>query len=475
MARRDDKKADPDETVTYLPPPSVPGARVLALAAGCALAAQHVLTGLLATPFFGSEAFFWANVLGAFLLSAALGFALGDKASTLVGGAPRGPWRLLGLGSALVTLATWALPVVARAMLDRDPDSPLAPAATLLPVLVLPGFFLAAVVPASIPGVGAPIEPGKNPIAVAHLALRRFSLALLGGVLGLALVSYGLLHAEKAKVWAQLMGLGAGFVALAAFGLGRVGRVLAAVTLAVTAGLVFGRPSEIQSPEFEAALSDEAVLHGAGRYYARTADEHVLTGTELERKLGIAERRLQGADKKIAVLLVVETVKTMGPLNISGKGLKNLLDIYLPRESKPLILPFVDKIKAVHSDGHLFRFKIEREQDGRAHFKVPGASEGELQEFAINDDFDLEVTSEGPNDRVTKLTIGPQKVEPGLIHDTITTPLVCKNVALWIDASLLSITIDNQPQEVLLKASAQASVGAVQTKLLQSIDKAKVR
>jgi hypothetical protein len=472
---------DSDETITYIAPPRVRGGRVLCLAAGGALAIQHVLTGLLATPFFGSEAFFWGSVFGAFMLSIALGFALGDRLGAFVGGAPHGPYRLLGLGGLLLAVATWGLPVVARAVLDHDPDSPLAPFAALVPLLCVPGFVLASVVPSSVPGLGSAPEPGRSSADLARGALRRFALALLGGVLGLGLASWGLRSAEHAKIWAQLAGLGAALVVIAIPGLSRPGKLFAAIALAGLAGLFLGRPSEVQSADFEAALSEEVVLRGAGRYYARTADEHVLTGTELERKLGVAERKLAGADKKIAVLLVVETVKAMGPLNISGKGLENLLNIYLPETSKPLILPFVGQVRAVRSlvtnTGHRYHFTIERDpRDGLAHFKIPGKNPGDSpQEFEIMDDFDLDVTTEGPNDEVTKFTIGPQKVETGLIHDTITSPLVAKNVFLLFNASLLSIRIENTPTNVFIKASAQASLGAVQTQLLQSIDKAKVR
>ena len=97
-----------------------------------------------------------------------------------------------------------------------------------------------------------------------------------------------------------------------------------------------------------------------------------------------------------------------------------------------------------------------------------------MQEFEILDDFDLDITSEGAHEEITKFTIGPQRVEVGIINDTIKSPLVCKNVALWIDASLLSLEIENQPQYVFMRAQAQASIGAPQKQLLQQIDKAKV-
>jgi hypothetical protein len=298
---------------------------------------------------------------------------------------------------------------------------------------------------------------------------------MLGGTGGVALCSFALRHADEAKVWAQLYGLGGALLVLGLVGLSGKGRAVGITAIAALCGLVFGAKSEIQKPEYETALSEAFVLRGAGRYYAETAPEHVLSGTDLERHLAQARKRLKGDDKKIAVLLVVETLKTLGPLNLSGSGLRGLLDIYLPPESKPLILPFVEQIAQVQSDGKKLHMKIARSnEDGHAHFKIPG-KEGD-QEFEILDDFDLTVLT--PNDWTTRLEIGPQVTEKaGLFefNDTVRTPFRCKHVALWVDASLLSLTVENNTDRVILSASAQASVGKVQQRVLQTVEKALLR
>jgi hypothetical protein len=444
--------------------------------AGAALVSQHLLTGVLLAPFLGGEAFVWGNVLGSLIVSLGLGMLGGELVSSLFGGAPRSGYRIVAVAGVLVALATWASPRVARAVLDRDPDSPWAPAIVLGALTVLPGVLLASVVPGMIEA--ALSRETGSPRALARTAVRRFALAMAGGVLGLAVSSPSIRHADEALVWAQLYGLGGLLVALALVGLGAPGRILALTAATAAAGLVLGSPSEVQKPEFQAALSEAFVLRGAGRYYAETCPDHVLSGTELERRLDAAKKRLQGNDKKIAVLLVVETLKTLGPLNLSGTGLKGLLDIYLPQESKPLILPLVERIASVQStgDGRKIHIKITRSnEDGHAHFTIPGQDQ-KVQEFEILDDFDLSIVT--PDERTTKLEIGPQLVDKAGVfefNDTIRTPFKCKNVALWVDASLLALTVENGEDRVTLAASAQASVGKVQSRVLQTIDKSLVK
>lgn len=457
---------DPDETVDLPPePPRLQGPRFLVFVAGAALVTQHLLTGVIATPFFGGEAFVWGNVLGAFLLSLGAGLGLGEGLVWLAGGSPRGPWRLAAAGGALVVAATWGFPWIARRVLDAGPESPWAPAITFALTLALPGAVLASVIPAVLP------------TAPARSALRRVALALLGGLAGLVLSSWGMRHADESLVWAQLYGLGGGLLLLSLAGLGNPGRALALAVGAALAGAIVQKPSEIQSHEFELALSEAFVLRGCGRYYASSAPEHVLDDTDVKRRLDQARRRLHGDDRKIAILLVVETIRSLGPINVSGEGLSRLLETYLPDSSKPLVLPFVRTIRSVRSDGRSMHFTIARSgQEGIAKFEVPGKAGEPPQTFAILSDFDLTVST--PDDRTTKLEIGPQTLEKaGLfeVNDTIKTPFLCKNVALWIDACLLAIVVENGQDRVIVKAVAQASVGTVQTKVLQAIDKAAVQ
>ncbi len=457
-----------------VPVPAARGVHVLCIAAGAALVLDHLLTGVLLTPFLGAEAFVWANVLGSVLVALGIGTAAGEVLGKAAGGPPRGGFRLVALAGILIVLATWALPVVARAVLDRDPDSPWAPSLVIATLTVLPGVLLVAVVPAVVE-TATPEDAGATAILVRR-ALRRLSLAMLGGTASLALAAWPLRHAEEARIHLQLYGLGALLVVLGAVGMGGPGRAIAFTLLAALAGVVFGKKSEIHDERYQAALSEAFVLHGAGRYYAETCPDHVITGTELQRKLDEARKRLKGNDRKIAVLLVVETLRTLGPLNLSGTGLKGLLQIYLPEASKPLILPFIEQIASVQSDGKKMHLKIVRStEDGHAHFRLP-AKDGTEQEYEIEDDFDLTVLE--PDARTTKIEIGPQVISrAGLFefNDTVKTPFRCKNVALWVDACLLALTVENGPDTVILSASAQASVGKVQTRVLQTIDKATVK
>jgi hypothetical protein len=465
---------DSEDTITFITGPPARGARVLCLCAGGALVLQHLLMGVVLSPFLGSDAFVWGNVLGSLVVSLGLGMLAGEVLGRLFGGNPRAGYRILALAGLLVALGAWASPIVARFALDMDPDSPWAPAMALGALTVLPGVLLAAVLPGMVEA-SVRDETGSAQ-KLARSAMKRFSLAMLGGIVGLAIASWSLRHADDAKLWAQLYALGALLVGLALVGLGGPGRGLA-ITAAVGVGtLISLSPSEIQYPRFQAALTEAFEMRGAGRYYAETCPDHVLTGTELARRLKAASKRLDQRDRKIAVLLVVETLKTLGPLNLSGSGLKNLLDIYLPQESKPLILPFVDKIASVQSDGKKIHMKITRSnEDGHAHFSIPGKDD-EWQEFEILDDFDLILTY--PDEHTTKLEIGPQVIHPAGFfewNDTITTPFKCKNVSLFVDASLLALTVENGTDQVILSAVGQAKIGKIRTKALQVIDKSLVK
>ncbi len=465
---------DSEETITFIAGPPARGARVLCLCAGGALVLQHLLMGVVLSPFLGGDAFVWGNVLGSLVVSLGLGMFAGEVLGRLFGGNPRAGYRILALAGVLVALGAWATPLVARFVLDLDPDSPWAPAMALGALTVLPGVLLAAVLPGMV--VASVRDETGSAQKLARSAMKRFSLAMLGGMVGLAIASWSLRHGDDAKVWAQLYGLGGLLVLLSLVGLGGPGRALSITVGVLFTTLVSMSPSEIQYPRFQTALTEAFETRGAGRYYAETCPDHVLTGTELERRLKAASTRLDQRDRKIAVLLVVETLKTLGPLNLSGSGLKNLLDIYLPQESKPLILPFVDKIAAVQSDGKKIHMRIiPSSQDGYAHFSIPG-KDGEWQEFEIQKDFDLTITC--PDERTTKLEIGPQEIHPAGFfewNDTITTPFKCKNVSFFVDACLLALSVENGADQVVLSAVGQAKIGKIRTKPLQVIDKKLVK
>src|SRR5438552_9774094 len=111
-ARGDAKKKEPGAITAKLrlAAARVRGVPVLCFVAGLALVADHLLTGVLAIPFFGAHAFVWGNVLGAFVLSLALGIGGGGVLGWLAAGPPRSPWRLASLSGVLIAAATWGLP-----------------------------------------------------------------------------------------------------------------------------------------------------------------------------------------------------------------------------------------------------------------------------------------------------------------------------------------------------------------------------
>ena len=65
-----------------------------------------------------------------------------------------------------------------------------------------------------------------------------------------------------------------------------------------------------------------------------------------------------------------------------------------------------------------------------------------------------------------QLDIGPQLLDKaGLfdVYDRRRTPVMLPNVVLWVDACLLGLTLEDYPEQVVIKATAQGSIGDVQT------------
>ncbi|MCW8138108.1 MAG: hypothetical protein KIT58_04315, partial [Planctomycetota bacterium] len=117
------------------------GPRLLCFAGGAALSAFFVHVGLLATPFFGSGAFLWANVFACFLLALAAGFGLGDLIAVAAGRThvERSAPRVAVAGGLLAWVAAWASPVVCRWALASDPEWTFAPALAIALITLLPG------------------------------------------------------------------------------------------------------------------------------------------------------------------------------------------------------------------------------------------------------------------------------------------------------------------------------------------------
>src|SRR5262245_59062709 len=161
---------------------------LLPIVAGAVLASWVVIAGLLGTPFFNAGASYWANVIAGFALALGFGYGLGDRLGVIAGQSERTPGRLAIAGGAAVTLSAWALPLLARTILDRNPDSRFAAVFFALGAIALPGTLVATVVGATTQ------RPAGQDVTSMYGRMqrtlpRRFALAMLGSVIGVALAS----------------------------------------------------------------------------------------------------------------------------------------------------------------------------------------------------------------------------------------------------------------------------------------------
>lgn len=445
------------------------GPRLLCFAGGAALSAFFVHIGLLATPFFGSGAFLWANVFACFLLALAAGFGLGDLIATAAGRTrtDRSAPRLAVAGGLLAWLAAWASPAVCRWALAGDPEWTLAPALAIAVTTLVPGALIAAIAPSELR-----VRLGEcDGRTGGRVALRLMGLMTIGGISGIALSAKSLLRADEVEVW--LFAYLAGGL-LAALGLAllsnlaRAGGAAALVALGVLAG---ARPSEVQSTQFAVALETAwKEGQGAGLYYRRTLDKAVLSDDALQAH---AARVSSHEGQRSGIILACEMLLSLGEVTVSGEGLCRTLELLLPPDARPFVMPFFEQLEAIRSDGRgtlQVRIKRTRDEDGR-RFTIPGGKPGEKVDFWFRDDFTVHITREG---NVWRLEFGPlTTVKAGIfdLHDTYQTPLRVLKVALWIDASLLGIVLEDYPDQVVVKALAQGEIGAVKTVDVKAIPK----
>lgn len=435
------------------------GPRLLCFAGGTALSAYFLHLGLLLTPFFGADAFLWACVLAAYLLCLAAGYGVGDLLARLVGAKnlEQAAPRLAAAGGILALLSTYLVPEICRGILDRDPGWNLAPIASLLASSFLPGTLIAASVPSE---VRARLEKSDTK-ASTQSALRLTGLVALGGVVGVVLTARALLSLDEVDVWVRAYLVGGLFALLSAFFLGKIGRVLVPILLVACGALVILVPSEIQSQQFAVALEDTwRQNQGGSAYYRRTADTDRLSSEELERRAREAAER-----EKPGVIMTCEMLEALGAVSVTGDGLCRSLDLLLQPESKPFLVPLFEQLESVRSDGKgLFHCTIKRRRGVEgAPFKLPGEKPGETIDFWFRDDFTIRMIQDG---NVRKLEFGPvTTVRAGVfeLNDTRQTPLRIQNVALWVDASLLGIMIEDHADQVVIKVVAQGEIGDVKT------------
>lgn len=440
------------------------GPRFLCFVAGAALSAFYMFLGLLATPFFGSGTFLWASAFASFLVAVALGLGAGDVIAAAAGRkeAARAAPRLALLGGLLAWLAAYLLPVVCRLVLDRDPEWMLAPTAAFLLLTVLPGALLAGVGPSVL---RARLEAEEDPRHAVRDALRLHGLMALGGIAGVAGCSRALLHADEMIPWLQAYLVG-GLMALVSLpylsARGRLAGGAGVLGLGLLCALL---PSELQTERFKVAL-DLAWRRGQGAsvYYRVTAVTGASLTAEGLREVAEGAHRAEAAPES-GVIVAVNLLERLGAVEVSGEGLTRSLELLLPPEARPYVIPIFQQFKTVRSDGRgTLTVTIHRTagQDG-ARCQIPGAEPGKPLEFRFAGDFTLKVSHEK---NVWQLDIGPQLLsKAGLfdVYDRRRTPVMLPNVVLWVDACLLGLTLEDYPEQVVIKATAQGSIGDVQT------------
>lgn len=461
------------------------GPRLLIFAGGAALSAFFVHTGLLATPFFGSGAFLWANVLACYLLALAAGFALGDGLIAVAAGridTKRLAPRLAVAGGLLAWVASWAAPEVCRWILAGDPEWTLAPAVAIAITTTIPGTLIAAIAPSELrarvtevvadAALGDEVVTEDSTVGLrnvdgrtgARVALRLVGLMTLGGITGIALSAKSVLRADEVEVWLFAYLCGAVLVLLGMAFLATPGRVFGAVALAGLAALSALRPSEVQTDKFAVALETAwKEGQGAGVYYRHTLDKAVLSENALQAH---AARVSRDEGEKAGVILACELLMNLGDVTVQGPNLCKVLDLLLPPDARPFIMPFFEQVESIRSDGKgmLFvRIKRTRGEEGR-HFEIPGEKPGERIEFWFSDDFTIQITRSN-DERMWRMEFGPiTTLKAGIfdLNDQKQTPLRVPNVALFgaIEASLLGIVLEDDPDQVLVKALAQANIGA---------------
>jgi hypothetical protein len=446
---------------------------LLPIIAGAVLASWVVIAGLLGTPFFNAGAAYWANVIAGLALALGFGYGLGDRLGLIAGQSERTPGRLAIAAGASVTLSAWALPLLARAILDRNPDSRFAAVFFALGAIALPGTLVATVVGAT---TQRPAGDVTSMISRMQRTLpRRFALAMLGSVIGVALASATTLGAASERVYLFPYALGILLVVAGGVATGAAGRVIAAAVVVGLVGLIWARPSEIQRRDLLAALTDASADAGAGLYYATSelTPPEVLKGTKVEKQLRMMRTEQRNVDREISILLVIETLKRLGAMTISGDGLRQTLELYLSDEAMEPVLPFLRRIASIRSDGqkHFWISIIPQPHEDGARVTMVN-EKGEPQRILFRKDFEIELHEGGtPTEKIDTLTIQPQVTHSGIVNDTTETYVVCESVALMFDAWLHAIEVENRTDQVIVRARAQAKIGGVQTQTLQTIDK----
>lgn len=447
---------------------------LLLFLAGLAIAGAHILVGLLLAPFFGGGPFLWAQVLMGFIASLAFGAFIGnskrlrgrfDSDSTTNWRAPNDAANfLIGFGGLWIAATPLMLTRVARLVLDADPDNLFAASIITFILLVIPGAALAAAPFAAMRKLTHPsLDKPKRCIAA-------FALGALAGPFA---VSPALLDSEiPTHLNLAVLGwLPAVVVALQTFSW----RGLAGVAVATALpAIALVEPGELGSLEYQTALRRFFKIP-MGRYYLATAGRRVLRDTEIQKHYEDIVKQLQGQEDPTAagIIVLVETLKEMGPVETTGEGLLQTLRKLLSQDARRYVIPLLEPFAKVSSDGKgriNFVLKPEFRKQVNRFPLSPGPGE-EVFKLLLKEDFTLVLTQ---RERSTLIRIEPQKVEKASffeINETYTTPLQIKDVKLFIDAHLLAVIIENNPDRIIVKVRAQGEIGPVVTEVIEVIEK----
>ena len=423
--------------------------------AGLALTGSHLLVGLLVTPFFGDGPFLWSQIMLSLVLSIAGGLLLGLE--RLHRGADKGLRRhnlftAAGLifGASPILLAPWV-----RTVLDANPTGWITLPLALGPLLSLPGSMLVALVP----------------LALADPSLRRGRLGrhgvliatLLGAASGIAFVAPLLLWPEASP---QLALGGLGWLALAGATLEADGkrRLALLFALALSCALALFCPGELQSLEYRNALH-KSFKRRVGRYYLATAGRRVLERSDLKAHFEEILKEIETKEDRTAaaVLLTVEMLREMGPVQTTGAGLMDTLRPLLPEDARRFVFPLLEPYERVNSDGRgAIHFVVKPGFRNRV-LNVPwnARADEDVFKFVIRRDFTLLLRQ---RDRTTNIEVEPKVVERAgffEVNETHTTPLEIQDVKYFVDASVLGIRVENERDRVKIFVKAQGSLGPV--------------
>ncbi len=442
------------------------------VAAGAAIACLHAVGGLMLTPFFGASPFFWSNVLASYPVSLSVGIVLGSPLRR--GRSQKSTPRLAVLAGLLLLCVPGALAPLARGVLDHDPDALLAPAVTVFCLITLPSAVAAALLPLRARGG----RTGKRTLIERLVFSEGAPLFLfaVGSAVGMLVTAPFLLEAGERPVWPSLWLFGVVLCVFGAVGFGRLGRLctLGAGSALVAAFLTVPAAGEVRSFAYRKALRSAWDLR-VGRYYLDTAGRRVLEQTEaLARYDELREKITYASDKTVVAVLIVETLKSMGRVELTGEGLQAGLDLHLPEKAKVWAMPLVEQIGLVRSDGHgriAFSLRQRLEQEP-IRVELP-TSTGMLT-FLFTGDFYLQIrVADGERESRTFVDIGPVSVEKaGFLetNDSYETPVLLEDVSFFFDAHLLGLTIVTRPDTVTLLARGQGAIGGVKESVIQVVD-----